>query len=597
MSFVPKETIEVIAQSIGITNLSSDVALSLAPDLEYRIREIMQVPPSHFSRTLLRNFDFFAGNSSPPLWISLQCKDPESVKCMRHSKRTFLTTEDVDTALALRNLEVTCFAFGIRLCVMFLMLVDLIRWFFEPIYGFTSNDPPRFKRAAGHKDLFYIDDKDVDIKDIVEAPLPKAPLDTSITSHWLAIEGVQPAIPENAPVEAPSEMRKSEFKEDGLPVDVKLPVKHLITRELQLYYEKITDLTLKKPGSIPFRRALVSLSADSGLHPLVPYFTFFVADEVARNLNNLAVLFALMRLVRSLLQNSQIHIELYLHQLMPPIITCIVAKRIGNRLSDEHWELRNFSANLVTSICQRFGHIYHNLQPRVMKTFLHSFLDPTKALPQHYGAIKGIEALGSRLIRLLILPNLEPYLHLLEPEMQPEKQENEMKRHEAWQVYGALLGAAGQCVHEKVKTFGNLFSPPTQVTSRGSGKSVIAMPGKRKASTVNLMQQQQLPPMKKLVTDGTGGAVPMNSMSVDMQGSTGGYSSMMGVSSMSMARQISNDNVPGRDIGDQQRKVSSTLAQAWKDDIDAGNLVSSVVELFGESVLPFVPNPEAYMFL
>uniref|UniRef100_A0A0R0J477 TATA box binding protein associated factor (TAF) histone-like fold domain-containing protein n=1 Tax=Glycine max TaxID=3847 RepID=A0A0R0J477_SOYBN len=558
MSFVPKETIEVIAQSIGITNLSPDVALALAPDLEYRIREIMQ----------------------------------ESVKCMRHSMRTFLTTEDVDTALALRNLE--------------------------PIYGSTSNDPPQFKRAAGHKDLFYIDDKDVDIKDIIEAPLPKAPLDTSITSHWLAIEGVQPAIPENAPVEAPSEIRKSEYKEDGLPVDVKLPVKHLITRELQLYYEKITDLTLNKPGSIPFRRALVSLATDSGLHPLVPYFTFFVADEVAQNLNNLAVLFALMRLVRSLLQNSQIHIELYLHQLMPPIITCIVAKRIGNRLSDDHWELRNFSANLVASICQRwatgahfyycmvpkramrrFGHIYHNLQPRVTKTFLHSFLDPTKALPQHYGAIKGIEALGSRLIRLLILPNLEPYLHLLEPEMQPEKQKNEMKRHEAWQVYGALLGAAGQCVHEKVKMFSNLFSPPTRVTSRGSGKAVIAMSGKRKASTDNLMQQQQqLPPMKKLATDGPGGVVAMNSMLVDMQGSTGGYSSMMGVSSMSMARQISIDNVPGREVGDQQRKLSSTLAQAWKDDIDTGNLVSSVVELFGESVLPFVvSNPEACMFL
>jgi len=25
-------------------------------------------------------------------------------------------------------------------------------------------------------------------------------------------------------------------------------------------------------------------------------------------------------------------------------------------------------------------------------------LDPSKALPQHYGAIKGIEALGSRLV-------------------------------------------------------------------------------------------------------------------------------------------------------------------------------------------------------
>lgn len=36
---------------------------------------------------------------------------------------------------------------------------------------------------------------------MIEAPLPKAPLDTGIVCHWLAIEGVQPAIPENAPVE------------------------------------------------------------------------------------------------------------------------------------------------------------------------------------------------------------------------------------------------------------------------------------------------------------------------------------------------------------------------------------------------------------
>ncbi|KAJ1380406.1 TAF6, C-terminal HEAT repeat domain [Sesbania bispinosa] len=493
---------------------------------------------------------------------------------MRHSKRTFLAADDVDSALALRNLE--------------------------PIYGFTSNDPLRFKRAVGHKDLFYIDDKDVDIKDLVEAPLPKVPLDTAITSHWLAIEGVQPAIPENAPVEAPSEIRKSEYKEDGLPVDAKLPVKHVITRELQLYYEKITGLSLNKPGSIPFRRALISLAADSGLHPLVPYFTCFVADEVAQNLNNLDILFALMRLVWSLLRNPHIHIELYLHQLMPPIITCVVAKRIGNRPSDNHWELRNFSANLVASICKRFGHIYHNLQPRVTKTFLHSFLDPTKALPQHYGAIKGIAALGSRLVRLLILPNLEPYLHLLEPEMQLEKQKNEIKRQEAWQVYGALLCAVGQCLHEKGKILSSLHSPPTRATSRGNGKAMIAIPGKRKASTDNLMQQQQ-PPLKKIATEGPGGVVPMNSMSVDnMQGSTGGFSTMMGVSNVgmsSMGRQLTNDNTPGRDVGGQQWKASAILAQAWKDDMDAGQLLSSVFELFGESVLSFIPKPEACIFL
>lgn len=36
---------------------------------------------------------------------------------------------------------------------------------------------------------------------LIEAPLPKTPLDTGVIAHWLAIEGVQPAIPENSPVE------------------------------------------------------------------------------------------------------------------------------------------------------------------------------------------------------------------------------------------------------------------------------------------------------------------------------------------------------------------------------------------------------------
>ncbi|CAL5393985.1 unnamed protein product [Camellia sinensis] len=66
---------------------------------------------------------------------------------------------------------------------------------------FAFGDPLRFRRTTGHKDLFYIDDKDLDFKDVIEAPLPKAPLDTSIVCHWLAIEGVQPASLENAPVE------------------------------------------------------------------------------------------------------------------------------------------------------------------------------------------------------------------------------------------------------------------------------------------------------------------------------------------------------------------------------------------------------------
>ncbi|KAE9591216.1 hypothetical protein Lalb_Chr20g0116141 [Lupinus albus] len=114
---------------------------------------------------------------------------------------------------------------------------------------------------------------------------------------------------------------------------------------------------------------------------------------------------------------------------------------------------------------------------------------------------------------------------------------------------------------------------------------MAAMPGKRKATTDNLMQQQ--PPLKKIAVDGPMGLIPMNS-------------TMMGVSNVGMSstgRQLANDNMPGREVEGQQSKASSILAQAWKDDMDSGHLLSTLFELFGESLLSYIPKPEACIFL
>ncbi|KAG8640531.1 hypothetical protein MANES_13G064400v8 [Manihot esculenta] len=501
MSIVPKETIEVIAQSIGINNLSEDAALSLAPDVEYRMREIMQ----------------------------------EAIKCMRHSKRTTLTSDDVDTALSLRNVEV------------------------------------------------------------IEAPLPKAPLDTSVVCHWLAIEGVQPAIPENAPLEVilPPPDGKNNEQKDKLPVDIKLPVKHVLSRELQLYFDKITELTVRRSDSALFKEALASLATDSGLHPLVPYFTCFIADEVACGLNDYKLLFALMRVVWSLLQNPHIHIEPYLHQLMPSVVTCLVAKRLGNRFADNHWELRDFTANLVASICKRFGHVYSSLQTRLTKTLVNALLDPKRSLTQHYGAIQGLAALGPNVVRLLILPNLEPYLQVLEPEMLLEKQRNEMKRYEAWRVYGALLHAAGQCIYDRLKIFPPLPSPPAHTVWRSNGKVVT---DKRKASTEHLEQ----PPAKKIATDGP---VMASSSPSHMQGEAiaPAPSNDSNVGPSASSEHMPNNDLDGkveRGKGDRRSiKTSAILNQVWKDDLKSGHILASLFELFGQDILSFIPAPEMSLFL
>ncbi|XWS75828.1 hypothetical protein CRYUN_Cryun01aG0125600 [Craigia yunnanensis] len=540
MSIVAKETIEVIAQSIGINNLSADAALSLAPDVEYRMREIMQ----------------------------------EAIKCMRHSRRTTLTTDDVDGALNLRNVE--------------------------PVYGFASGGPLRFKRAVGHRDLFYIDDKDVDLKDVIEAPLPKAPLDTGVVCHWLAIEGVQPAIPENAPVgviAAPSNGKTYEQK-DELPVDIKLPVKHVLSRELQLYFDKITELTVRKSDSALFKEALVSLATDSGLHPLVPYFSYFIADEVSRGLNDYSLLFALMRVVWSLLQNPHIHIEPYLHQLMPSVVTCLVSKKLGNRIADNHWELRDFTAKLVASICKRFGHVYNTLQTRLTKTLLNALLDPKRALTQHYGAIQGLAALGPNVVRLLILPNLELYLRLLEPELLLEKQKNEMKRYEAWQVYGALLRAAGQGIYDRLKIFPPFPSPRGHAIWKSREKVVTAVPNKRKASMEPLEHE---PALKKIATDGPIGVVSADSSSSPVQGETVAPlpSGDFDADQPSSSEKMPNDERSGNRVGKDSQilKISAICNQIWKDDLNSGRTLITLFELFGEGILSFIPAPEMSLFL
>ena len=44
MSVLPKETIQVMADASGFPDLPDAVAVALAADLEYRLREITQVP-------------------------------------------------------------------------------------------------------------------------------------------------------------------------------------------------------------------------------------------------------------------------------------------------------------------------------------------------------------------------------------------------------------------------------------------------------------------------------------------------------------------------------------------------------------------------
>ena len=63
-------------------------------------------------------------------------------------------------------------------------------------------------------------------------------------------------------------------------VDTKQQVKHVLSKELQLYFEKIANALTNEETENVRETAIASLRNDPGLHQLVPYLVAFIAEKV-----------------------------------------------------------------------------------------------------------------------------------------------------------------------------------------------------------------------------------------------------------------------------------------------------------------------------
>nr|XP_018897545.1 PREDICTED: transcription initiation factor TFIID subunit 6 [Bemisia tabaci] len=369
------ESMKVIAESVGLMNLPDDGAKELADDISYRLKILLQ----------------------------------DATKFMHHAKREKLMPTDVDNALKIKNIE--------------------------PTYGYHTSDHIPFRFASGGvREFHFIEEKDLDLNEIISGPMSKLPLAPSIRAHWLCIDGVQPTIPENPPpiskdlqklesIDPITKLKSNKEKEKtGKPTTGKLQklrnvetvhVKQLATHELsveqQLYYKEITEACV---GSDEGRRAeaLQSLASDPGLHEMLPRMCTFIAEGVKVNVvqNNLALLIYLMRMVKALLDNPSLYLEKYLHELIPSVLTCIVSKQLCMRPElDNHWALRDFASRLMTQICKHFHTSTNNLQTRVTRIFSSALQNIETPLPSLYGALQGLSELGTEVIKVFILPRVK----------------------------------------------------------------------------------------------------------------------------------------------------------------------------------------------
>ena len=379
------ESMKLIAESVGISNLADTAAKFLADHLTQRLKMVVA----------------------------------ESTKFQIKAKRRKLMPCDVDHALRCLNVE--------------------------PVYGFSIDPaegalPFRMASGGGRELIFQDAEKEIDLLKLASNPvLPKVPPEIALRAHWLCIEGVQPAIPENPPPVSKQEQRLESI--DPLSavqgstsasnsstgttgsvashaailrrkrletVKLKQYATHELSVEQQLYYKEITEACV---GSDEGRRAeaLHSLAYDNGLHQMLPRLCTFISEGVKVNVvqNNLALLIYLMRMVKAILDNTSLYLEKYLHEILPTIVTCIVSKQLCMRPDvDNHWALRDFAARLLAQTSKTYNTSTNCIQIRLTRT-LTKAIDNNVPLSSVYGAISALCELGMDVQRTLVLKRIK----------------------------------------------------------------------------------------------------------------------------------------------------------------------------------------------
>jgi transcription initiation factor TFIID subunit 6 len=101
-------------------------------------------------------------------------------------------------------------------------------------------------------------------------------------------------------------------------VNVKPMVKHILSKELQLYFEKVCGAFLDEANGEYRLSAFASLKEDPGLHQLIPYFVQFISEKVTHNLKDLFVLTQMMHMTEALIQNKTLYVGPYVSPPLSP---------------------------------------------------------------------------------------------------------------------------------------------------------------------------------------------------------------------------------------------------------------------------------------
>lgn len=98
-----------------------------------------------------------------------------------------------------------------------------------------------------------------------------------------------------------------------------------------------------------------------------------------------------------MLENPTLFVEPYLHQLTPPILTCLLTSSLPPAPSPDSFPspptIRTLAASLLHLVLERHSYAYPSLLPRITKTLLRGLAGDGRGLGARWGAARGLSGI------------------------------------------------------------------------------------------------------------------------------------------------------------------------------------------------------------
>ena len=181
------------------------------------------------------------------------------------------------------------------------------------------------------------EEKTVNLEDYLKSEMDiRPPQEVGLTVHWLAVDGVQPDIPQNQVSTSsssssketkdvthhhPDEHDKEESGTTATGVQVTQLLPRLLSEELRLYFTRVTAAVERGGATVITRQqqdaALAGIARDPGLQEMVPFLVLYISKSLSTHLGNPEHCRTLVRMARSLLINPHLHLELHVRYRNP----------------------------------------------------------------------------------------------------------------------------------------------------------------------------------------------------------------------------------------------------------------------------------------